>query len=143
MSESINIPKTGFSIPDIINGAALLKAAVSRQEFSQLSAMWENMRKNQPEDAVGNFGEELFFLLLDKATDPKVGAALERFICGLCDLTPEAYKKYDILDMWEDLQSYADPERWKGFFDSVRRMSRKKSLISVSGAMGASASSPL
>ena len=143
MSEHINIPKTGFSVPDIINGAALLKSAVSRQEFSQLSSMWEDMRQNQSEDAVGNFGEELFFLLLDKATDPKVGSALERFVCGLFDLTPEMYSRYDILDMWDDLQNYADPERWKSFFDSVKRMSRKKSPTYVSGGMGSSASSPL
>lgn len=138
---TVNIKKTGFSIPDIINGAALLKAAVSREEFAAVSEMWQNARENtESEDAMGQFGEELFFLLLDKATDPKVGAALEKFICGLFSIPPEVYAVFDVLEMWERLKSYADRERWAAFFGSVKGMTRLKSVTSVSVGMASSLS---
>lgn len=73
-----------------------------------------------------DFGFDLFFGILEKATQENAEGEIYKFIANLFECEPEEVGAMNPIELFKKLEQVANIEEWKSFFGYVRRLITKK-----------------
>lgn len=119
----------GLQTSDIIAAARVLTKIGLKEEIKEVARQAEenkNSKNNKNKKDKFDFGFDLIFGVIEKATQKNAEREIYIFIADLLECTPEEVEKMNPAKMLKALLEVANVEEWKDFFGYVRKLILKK-----------------
>ena len=108
---------------DIFEAFRLICKIGVREEIRKVAIQAE---ENKGKKIQIDFGFDLMFGILEKATQKNAEKEIYHFISGLLECNPEEVAKMNPAKMLNSLLEVANIEEWKDFFGYVQRLILRK-----------------
>lgn len=108
---------------DIFAAVRLLSKIGVREEIKEVARQAE---ENKTKTVRFDLGFDLFFGVLEKATEKNAEDEIYKFIANLFECEPEEVRKMKPIKLIKDLEKVANIEEWKDFFGYVKGLMKKK-----------------
>lgn len=108
---------------DVFEAFRLVLKIGVREEVQEVAKRIEESKEKK---SKMDLGFDLFFGILEKATQENAENEIYKFIANIFECTPEEVRVMKPTALFEQLMQAADIEEWKNFFGYVRRLITKK-----------------
>lgn len=108
---------------DIFSAIRLLTRIGIREEVQEVAT---RAAESKDKKAKIDMGFDLFFGILEKASQENAENEIYKFIANLFECDPEEVRVMKPIKLFKDLGKVADFEEWKDFFGYVRALIMKK-----------------
>lgn len=116
----------GLQTSDIVAAARLLTKIGLKEEIKEVARQAEENKNSENKKDKFDFGFDLIFGVIEKATQKNAEREIYTFIADLLECTPEEVEKMNPAKMLKALLEVANVEEWKDFFGYVRQLIMKK-----------------